>query len=91
MPEAYLPVLVSRASVILDLGDPEVATQFFASDDAVGAYRRIDVRSTMLVPIVAGGTSTSVMILGLKGSPRRFAEGEAAAAGNLCAATGFAL
>ena len=80
MPDAYLPVLLSRASVILDLGDPEVAAQFFASDDAVSAYRRIDVRSTMMVPIVAEGTSTSVMIVGLKGSSRRFAEGDAAAA-----------
>ena len=91
MPDAYLPVLLSRAPVILDLGDPELARQFFASNDAVSAYRRVDVRSTMLVPIVAGGTSTSVMILGVKGSPRRFVDEDAAAAEDLARRVALAL
>ena len=45
----------------------------------------------MLVPIVAGGTSTSVMILGLKGSSRQFDAGDAAAAEDLARRVGLAL
>ncbi len=91
IPERYLPALLSRTAVVVDLSDPIVVRQFFSDDEVAGAYRRVDVRSAMLVPIVAGGTSTSVMILGLKGSSKQFDAGDAAAAEDLARRVGLAL
>ncbi|MEO7274049.1 MAG: ATP-binding protein, partial [Vicinamibacterales bacterium] len=91
VPAVYLPALLTRAPVTIDVGEPIVARHFFSSDAAVLAYRPFNVRSTMLVPIVAGGTSTSVMIVGLKGSSGRFDAGDSATAEDLARRVGLAL
>ena len=89
LPE-YLTAILQGRSVILD-GDHETISRVLQTDRAVEAYRRLDVRSVMLVPIAVGAAPCGVMILGSSRSAPPFDATDLATAEDLARRAALAI
>ena len=89
LPE-YLTAILQGRSVIVD-ADHEPISRVLQTDRAVEAYRRLDVRSVMLVPIAAGAAPCGVMILGSSRSAPPFDATDLATAEDLARRAALAI
>ncbi len=63
VPREYLSAILDGRSVIVDTDEETIAHRLFREEEAMAAYRKLDVRSAMLVPIAVGAVPSGVMIL----------------------------
>jgi PAS domain S-box-containing protein len=91
IPAEYLTAMLEGRSVILDADEEPIARLFERSAEAIAAYRQLDVRSVMLVPIAAGAAPSGVMILGSSRSAPPFDATDLATAEDLARRAALAI